>query len=145
MDTIRNEHDDLQLRQGKEISPGGFSPDRYFHSEVHASNIHPIAAMFFGLDNDAILNNYINRHPTVNPDVLRNCLEYKPKHFRWAGTYTYLYNALWFFSIFQNINSVQKLFEMYFLPKIRFYNDKTIKILLKYDSVFNLQVRTYSM
>ncbi|KAG0234203.1 hypothetical protein BGW42_006841 [Actinomortierella wolfii] len=63
-----------------------FEPDRHFYPRVLNAQIHPMVGYFFSLGNERIIARYMHLNPQVNETVLRKCLEYRPKHFQWAGS-----------------------------------------------------------
>lgn len=68
------------------VHPGEFEPEGHFYPRVLNATIHPLVASFFNLGNERILARYAHLNPHVDIQVLRNCLEYVPKHFAWAGS-----------------------------------------------------------
>ncbi|KAJ9069133.1 hypothetical protein DSO57_1021667 [Entomophthora muscae] len=67
------------------VSPGEFEPEVHFYPRVLNATIHPLVASFFNLGNERILARYAHLNPSIDIEVLRQCLEYTPKHFCWAG------------------------------------------------------------
>lgn len=71
--------------QGHQVSPEHFEPEKHFYPRVLNAQIHPMVSYFFSLGNERIVARYMHLNPQVNEEVLRKCLEYRPKHFQWAG------------------------------------------------------------
>lgn len=67
------------------VNPGEFEPEVHFYPRVLNATIHPLVASFFNLGNERILARYAHLNPSIDIEVLRQCLEYTPKHFCWAG------------------------------------------------------------
>ena len=69
------------------FNPGEFQPEKCFYPKALNATIHPIVKKFFNMKNELIINRYTKLNPTVDADVLKQMLEYKPKHFKWAGEF----------------------------------------------------------
>ncbi|CAG8728059.1 6299_t:CDS:2, partial [Racocetra fulgida] len=67
--------------------PGDVNPEFCVISKALSATVHPIVSSFFSLENDRIITRYKNLNPQIDVNVLRNCLEYEPKFFKWAGDY----------------------------------------------------------
>ncbi|KAJ1935727.1 hypothetical protein EC988_008398, partial [Linderina pennispora] len=65
---------------------GDFEQANHFYPRVLNAQIHPLVSSFFQLGNERIIARYVHLRPKVNQDKLRECLNYKPKHFAWAGS-----------------------------------------------------------
>ncbi|KAF9158870.1 hypothetical protein DFQ26_007141 [Actinomortierella ambigua] len=68
------------------VTADHFEPDRHFYPRVLNAQIHPMVGYFFSLGNERIIARYMHLNPQVNEAMLRKCLEYRPKHFQWAGS-----------------------------------------------------------
>lgn len=62
-----------------------FNSEAHFYPQVLETKIHPLVYRFFNMGNQRIINRYKQMNPFVDLNVLRQCLEYKPKHFKYAG------------------------------------------------------------
>ncbi len=72
-------------KQARIIHPGTFEPDQHWYPKALNATIHPLVSFFLNLDTERIIKRYCHLHPTVNKDALRELLQYRPKHFIWAG------------------------------------------------------------
>ncbi|CAG8499485.1 21653_t:CDS:2 [Cetraspora pellucida] len=70
----------------KKVCPGDVNPEQCVISKVLNATIHPLVSSFFGLGNDRIIARYKSLNPQIDANVLRNCLEYEPKFYKWAAT-----------------------------------------------------------
>ncbi|CAG8817308.1 5147_t:CDS:1, partial [Racocetra persica] len=70
--------------QIKKVYPGDFNPELCILPKVLNTTIHPLVSSFFGLGNDRIITRYTKLNPQVDVNVLKNCLEYEPKFYKWA-------------------------------------------------------------
>ena len=75
----------LPNKYGIQIEAGNFKSVNHFYPQVLNSKIHPLVAWFFSLGNERVINRYKQMNPNVKTDALREMLNYKPKHFRYAG------------------------------------------------------------
>lgn len=77
----------LQAKVGtvRTVMPDTFESERHFYPRVQNATVHPVVASLFNMSVDRIIKRYTHMHPSVNADDLRKWLQYKPKHFRWAG------------------------------------------------------------
>ena len=50
------------------------------------AQIHPTVAAFFNLNRERIILRYCHLHPSVSEELLGKYLDYRPKHFHWAGS-----------------------------------------------------------
>jgi len=50
------------------------------------AQIHPSVASFFNLGRERIILRYCHLHPAVSEEFLGEILNYRPKHFHWAGS-----------------------------------------------------------
>ncbi|KAG4301558.1 hypothetical protein PCK1_002043 [Pneumocystis canis] len=66
--------------------PGDFEPQECFYPRCLNAQIHPLVSSFFNLGNERIILRYCHLNPLVNEKKLRDCLNYIPTHFRWAGS-----------------------------------------------------------
>ena len=94
-----NSYEDLSLRDSetkknkKETSSptilvksdDEFKSESHFYPQVLKTKIHPLVARFFSMGNQRIMSRYKQMNPLVDLQALRKCLEYKPKHFKYAG------------------------------------------------------------
>ncbi|PSR12874.1 MAG: hypothetical protein DA408_10765 [Bacteroidetes bacterium] len=65
--------------------PGGFEAHAHWYPKALNATIHPMINFFLNLGQDRIINRYCHLHPKVNPEKLREILNYRAKHFLWAG------------------------------------------------------------
>ncbi|RIB14422.1 hypothetical protein C2G38_2018570 [Gigaspora rosea] len=70
----------------KKVYPGDFDPALCVIPKTLNATIHPLVSSFFSLGNDRIITRYKNLNPQVDVNVLRNCLEYNPKFYKWAAS-----------------------------------------------------------
>ncbi|CAG8785467.1 8121_t:CDS:2, partial [Dentiscutata erythropus] len=70
----------------KKVYPGDFNPELCVVPKVRNATVHPSGSSFFGLGNDRIIARYKYLNPQVDVNVLRNCLEYNPKFYKWAAS-----------------------------------------------------------
>ncbi|CAG8798932.1 7344_t:CDS:2, partial [Racocetra persica] len=70
----------------KKVYLGDVDPEFCFNSKALSATVHHIVTSFFSLENDRIITKYKNLNPQIDVNVLKNCLEYKPKFFKWAGS-----------------------------------------------------------
>ena len=68
-----------------QIDRDGFKKENHFYAKVLNSKIHPVVGAFFKLGNEAIIRRYKQLHTDVDETVLKEYLNYKPLHFKWAG------------------------------------------------------------
>ncbi|KAG5519906.1 hypothetical protein PMAC_000183 [Pneumocystis sp. 'macacae'] len=66
--------------------PGDFESQECFYPRCLNAQIHPLVSSFFNLGNERIILRYCHLNPSVNEKRLRECLNYTPAHFRWAGS-----------------------------------------------------------
>jgi hypothetical protein len=67
------------------VPPGSFDPPRHYYPRVLNAQIHPFVKHFLNLGNERILQRYCHLNPRVEPDALRDLLQYRPRFFPWAG------------------------------------------------------------
>ncbi|RIB14424.1 hypothetical protein C2G38_2018573 [Gigaspora rosea] len=70
----------------KKVYPGDFDPALCVVPKTLNATIHPLVSSFFSLGNDRIITRYKNLNSQVDVNVLRNCLEYNPKFYKWAAS-----------------------------------------------------------
>jgi hypothetical protein len=73
------------LTKATVIRPGDFEAHRHWYPKALNATIHPMIIFFLNLENDRIATRYCHMHPTVNKEKLLEILNYKAKHFLWAG------------------------------------------------------------
>jgi len=73
------------LRTAVLIQPGEFEAHNHWYPKALNATIHPMISFFLNLEQERIVTRYCHMHPTVNADKLREILNGKNKHFRWAG------------------------------------------------------------
>jgi len=66
-----------------------FNSESHFYPQVLETKIHPLVARFFNMGNKIIMNRFKQMNPSVDLNVLKQLLEYKPKHFKYAGKYIF--------------------------------------------------------
>jgi len=69
----------------KLILPGQFDPQNHWYPKVLNATIHPLVHFFLHLKDNRIISRYCHLHPKVDPDVLKQLLTYRPKHYLWSG------------------------------------------------------------
>ena len=86
-----------------ELKRGDFKPEKCFYPQTLISKIHPVVKKFFEMDSESIACRYAQINPVVNIDRLRECLNFKPKYFKWSGKfisqisiyiYIFIYNLI---------------------------------------------------
>lgn len=83
---IAGEKKKSRKRETTLVGPGEFESEVHFYPRVLNATIHPLVSSFFNLGNERILARYAHLNPSIDTEVLRQCLEYTPKHFCWAGS-----------------------------------------------------------
>eukprot|EP01138_Halocafeteria_seosinensis_P006224 gb/GECG01006365.1/.p1 GENE.gb/GECG01006365.1/~~gb/GECG01006365.1/.p1 ORF type:complete len:530 (+),score=61.11 gb/GECG01006365.1/:1-1590(+) len=78
-----------KIGKSKVVQPGSFEPENHFYPRVLNAQVHPMVSSFFSLGNERIIARYCHMHPDVEPQHLRDILNYRPQHFRWAGCDTF--------------------------------------------------------
>ena len=68
---------------------GEFNAENCFYPKALNTSISPIVKKFFNMKSEAIIKRYAQLNPSVDTAVLRSQLEYKTKHFKWAGQLFY--------------------------------------------------------
>lgn len=68
------------------IKPGDFEQEHHYYAKALNSQLHPIVNHFFNLNHERIVKRYLHLNPQVDEKVLREVLEYQPKHFYWGGS-----------------------------------------------------------
>jgi hypothetical protein len=92
-DTIKEDLKEINDANNKEVdSPAVivncddiFKSESHFYPQVLGTKIHPLVARFFNMSNEIIMNRFRQTNPAVDLNVLKQLLEYKPKHFKYAG------------------------------------------------------------
>ena len=74
-----------QLSCAKTISPGEFEAHHHWYPKALNATIHPMINFFLNLEQERIISRYCHMHPMVNPNKLREILNYRAKYFLWAG------------------------------------------------------------
>ncbi|KAF9583386.1 hypothetical protein BGW38_009594 [Lunasporangiospora selenospora] len=74
------------IRSGRAVTSESWETDKHYYARVLNAQIHPMVGYFFSLGNERVIARYMHLNPQVNEQTLRNCLEYVPKHFLWAGS-----------------------------------------------------------
>nr|AWJ66325.1 hypothetical protein [uncultured bacterium] len=67
------------------IQPGEFEAHQHWYPKALNATIHPMVNFFLNLEKERIVTRYCHMHPTVNAEKLLEILNYKAKHFLWAG------------------------------------------------------------
>lgn len=65
--------------------PGSFVAPAHWYPKALNATIHPMVAFFMNLSQRRIVTRYCHLHPMVQPDKLTDILNYRAKHFLWAG------------------------------------------------------------
>ena len=69
----------------KLVQPGSFEANEHWYPKALNATIHPMVNFFLNLGQDRIITRYCHMHPKVKADALKEILNYKCKHFLWAG------------------------------------------------------------
>ncbi len=72
-------------RQIQRIQPGSFRAHQHWYPKALNSAIHPMIQFFLHLDNQLIIDRYCHLHPLVDPNCLKEVMNYLPDYFPWAG------------------------------------------------------------
>ena len=67
------------------IAPNTFEPDNHWYEKSLNATIHPMVSYFLNLTNDRIVKRYCHLNPKVNPQDLKDILDYKPKYYHLSG------------------------------------------------------------
>lgn len=67
------------------VHPGEFDPSQHWYPKALNATIHPMVSFFLNLSRERIVNRYCHLHPKVKAKALEELLDYRCKHFRWAG------------------------------------------------------------
>jgi hypothetical protein len=67
------------------INPGEFEAHNHWYPKALNATIHPMINFFLNLDQSRIITRYCHLHPKVNPEKLKEILNYKSKYFLWGG------------------------------------------------------------
>ncbi|RMG83404.1 MAG: hypothetical protein D6714_09835 [Bacteroidetes bacterium] len=71
--------------RGTLVMPGSFEAHRHWYPKALNATIHPMIHFFLNLEQDRIVKRYCHMHPTVNPEKLKELLNYRSRFFVWAG------------------------------------------------------------
>jgi len=82
MTTINN---NVRLVTAQTVQPGEFEAHHHWYPKALNATIHPMINFFLNLDQLRIISRYCHMHPTVNGEKLQEILNYRCKHFLWAG------------------------------------------------------------
>lgn len=69
----------------KLVNPGEFESHLHWYPKALNATIHPMVNFFLNLSQERVINRYCHLHPVVKPEKLKELLEYRVKHFLWAG------------------------------------------------------------
>jgi len=75
----------IKNRINEKILPGSFEAHNHWYPKALNATIHPMIAFFLSLEQERIINRYCHLHPMVKKEKLREILNYKARHFLWAG------------------------------------------------------------
>lgn len=75
----------LPPKAAKRVHPGEFEAHRHWYPKALNATIHPMVLFFLNLSRERIITRYCHLHPVVKADALAELLDYKCKHFLWAG------------------------------------------------------------
>lgn len=67
------------------VQPGEFEAYKHWYPKAFNATIHPMVNFFISLEQERIISRYCHLHPTVNPETLRELLNYECKYFLWGG------------------------------------------------------------
>lgn len=67
------------------IQPDCFDAANHWYPKAINSAIHPMVNYFLNLSQKRIINRYCHLHPMVQPDALRDLLDYRCKYYHWSG------------------------------------------------------------
>ncbi len=67
------------------LRPGSFHREEHFYPRVLNARMHPLAAHFLRMPVQRMIARFCHLNPGVDRQVLKECLEYQPRYFRWSG------------------------------------------------------------
>lgn len=67
------------------IHPNTFESENHWYEKSLNATIHPMVSYFLNLTSDRIVKRYCHLNPKVNPEDLKEILNYKPKHYHLSG------------------------------------------------------------
>jgi hypothetical protein len=73
------------LKAAKLIHPDEFEAHRHWYPKALNATIHPMVNYFLNLSRERIVNRYCHLHPKVKASALMEMLDFRCKHFLWAG------------------------------------------------------------
>src|SRR5512147_2951216 len=85
MDVLSTTTMSERTHQIQRIEPGSFKAYKHWYPKALNATIHPMIQFFLNLDNQLIMDRYCHLHPAVNPDKLKEVLNYLPHYFPWSG------------------------------------------------------------
>lgn len=74
------------MREIEKFKSSDFESENHFYPKVLNSQLHPLVAYFYNLDNVRIAQRYCHLNPQVRQEVLSELLNYKTEHFHWGGS-----------------------------------------------------------
>jgi hypothetical protein len=75
----------MNFTSAKVIGPGEFEAHEHWYPKALNATIHPMVNFFLNLGRDRIISRYCHLHPKVKAERLAEILDYRCKHFLWAG------------------------------------------------------------
>ncbi|CAG8452907.1 7494_t:CDS:2 [Scutellospora calospora] len=85
--TNLNQENNVSINNStKKVYQGDYKPELCLVPKALNAIIHPTVVSFFDLGNDRIINRYSNLNPQVDVNILRQCLEYESKFYKWAAS-----------------------------------------------------------
>ncbi len=70
----------------KVMQPGTFEGEKHWYPKALNATIHPMVNFFLNLSKDRMVNRYCHLNPRVNPEKLKEILDYECSYFLWCGT-----------------------------------------------------------
>lgn len=73
------------VAHAKPVRPGQFEPSAHYYPKALNATIHPMVAFFSRLGLERMVSRYCHLNPQVDPQALKEILEYRPRFCNWAG------------------------------------------------------------
>lgn len=70
----------------EQVGPSNFDQENHFYPKALNSQIHPMVAHFFSLNQDRIIKRFAHLNPGVNRERLAEVLSYQPRYYQWGGS-----------------------------------------------------------
>jgi hypothetical protein len=72
-------------KAAQRVQPGDFEASQHWYPKALNATIHPMVNFFLNLSRERIMLRYCHLHPKVKAEALEEMLDYRCKHFLWAG------------------------------------------------------------